>query len=109
MTGMRMTGGNLSANFVKLLCYVAGRMGVVRVDMQGVQALKENSQVQAVYVYLGPIDFEEWAQTQAKRCKLMQQNLATVICGSVLQQSAHPSSTGMLAEALPVICELLVH
>ena len=48
-------------------CVHAGRMGVVRVDMQGVQALQSNPQVQAIYVYLGPISVEEWAQQQASR------------------------------------------
>lgn len=48
-------------------CMHAGRMGVVRVDMQGVQALQSNPQVQAIYVYIGPISVEEWAQQQTSR------------------------------------------
>ena len=32
--------------------------------MQGVQALRSNATVEAVYVYLGPASMEEWAQQQ---------------------------------------------
>lgn len=57
---------------------LAGRMGVVRVDMQGVQALQNNPQVQAVYVYLKPIDMDEWAQQQTSRYIILRlANLST--------------------------------
>lgn len=45
----------------------AGRVGVVRVDMQGVQSLKGNNLVDAVYVYIAPASMEAWAQEQSLR------------------------------------------
>lgn len=45
----------------------AGRVGIVRVDMQGVQSLKGNKLVDAVYVYIAPSSMEAWAQQQSLR------------------------------------------
>ena len=45
----------------------AGRVGIVRVDMQGVQALKANHLVDAVYVYVSPASMEAWAQQHSLR------------------------------------------
>lgn len=69
----------------------AGRLGVVRVDMQGVQALQSNPQVQALYVYLGPVSFEEWAQQQSSRCHclpLMQQQTSVILLACCMCQGA---------------------
>ena len=46
---------------------VAGRVSIVRVDMQGVLSLKGNSLVDAVYVYITPASMEAWAQQQSLR------------------------------------------
>ncbi len=45
----------------------AGRVGIVRVDMQGVQSLKANNLVDALYVYIAPASMEAWAQEQSLR------------------------------------------
>lgn len=45
----------------------AGRVGIVRVDTQGVQSLKGNNLVDAVYVNIAPASMEAWAQEQSLR------------------------------------------
>ncbi|KAL3144063.1 adenylate kinase [Trebouxia sp. C0010 RCD-2024] len=44
-----------------------GRVGIVRVDTQGVQSLKGNNLVDAVYVNIAPASMEAWAQEQSLR------------------------------------------
>lgn len=56
------------------MCYItcsidarAGRVSIVKVNMQGVLTLKRNSLVDAVYVYIAPASMEAWAQQQSLR------------------------------------------
>lgn len=49
------------------LVYSAGSVGVLRVDMQGVQALQQNDAVDAVYVHLRPASMDDWAKAQSHR------------------------------------------
>ncbi len=45
----------------------AGSVGILRVDMQGVQALRSNDAVDALYIYLTPASMEVWAREQSLR------------------------------------------
>ena len=52
-------------------------MGVVRVGVQGVQKLKANELVKAVYVHIAPASMEAWAQQQSARQAAHLQQLLT--------------------------------
>ena len=74
----------------------AGRMSIVRVDMQGVLSLKGNSLMDAVYVYIAPASMEAWAQ---------EQSLRHVAFEHTQNDTVH--SHCFLCDVLPLLCMLV--
>lgn len=66
-TGCAAAAGVARRMAVHQLVYSAGSVGVLRVDLQGVQALQQNDAVDAVYVYLRPASMDDWAEAQSHR------------------------------------------